>query len=137
MSFSGVNYLAVLVAAVAAFAFGAAWYMTLSRAWLAAVGLSPEQMGKRSPVPFVVSFVALLVMAWVLAGMLAHFGAGQVTVRNGIVSGLFLWLGFVITTLAVNNAYGQRKVSLTVIDGLHWLGVLVVQGAVIGAMGSA
>ena len=135
MSFSGVNYLAVLVAAVAAFAFGAAWYMTLSRAWLAAVGLSAEQMGKRSPVPFVVSFVALLVMAWVLAGMLAHFGSGQVTVRNGIVSGLFLWLGFVITTLAVNNAYGQRKPSLTVIDGLHWLGVLVVQGAVIGAMG--
>ncbi|MCA0305640.1 MAG: DUF1761 domain-containing protein [Proteobacteria bacterium] len=135
MSFSGVNYLAVLAAAVAAFAFGAAWYMTLSRAWLAAVGLTREQLGKPSPLPFVVSFVALLVMAWVLAGMLAHFGSGQVTVRNGIVSGLFLWLGFVITTLAVNNAYGQRKLSLTVIDGLHWLGVLVVQGAVIGAMG--
>lgn len=136
MSFSGVNYLAVLVAAVAAFAFGAAWYMTLSRAWLAAVGLTREQVARRSPVPFAVSFVALLVMAWVLAGMLAHFGAGQVTVRNGIVSGLFLWLGFVVTTLAVNNAYGQRKPSLTVIDGLHWLGVLVVQGAVIGAMGT-
>ena len=135
MSFSGVNYLAVLVAAVAGFAFGAAWYMALSRLWLAAVGLSREQLGKPSATPFVVSFVALLVMAWVLAGMLAHFGSGQVTVRNGIVSGLFLWLGCVITTLAVDNAYGQRKLSLTVIDGLHWLGVLVVQGAVIGAMG--
>jgi hypothetical protein len=137
MTFSGLNYLAVLVAAVAGFAFGAAWYMTLSRAWLGAVGLTAEQLGKRSPVPFVVSFVALLVMGWVLAGMLAHFGAGQVTVRNGIVSGVFLWLGFVATTLAVNNAYAQRKPLLTVIDGLHWLGVLVVQGAVIGAMGVA
>jgi hypothetical protein len=137
MTFSGLNYLAVLVAAVAGFAFGAAWYMTLSRAWLGAVGLTAEQLGKRSPVPFVVSFVALLVMGWVLAGMLAHFGAGQVTVRNGIVSGVFLWLGFVVTTLAVNNAYAQRKPLLTVIDGLHWLGVLVVQGAVIGAMGVA
>ena len=56
-------------------------------------------------------------------------------VMVGIVSGLFLWLGFVITTLAVNNAYAQRKLALTVIDGLHWLGVLVVQGAVIGLMG--
>ena len=74
-------------------------------------------------------------MGWVLAGMLGHFGAGQVTVRNGIVSALFLWLGFVVTTLAVNNAYAQRKPALTVIDGLHWLGVLVVQGAIIGAMG--
>ena len=135
MSFSGVNYLAVLVAAVAGFAFGAAWYMTLSRAWLAAVGLDREQLAKRSATPFVMSFVALLVMGWVVAGTLGHLGAGQVTMRNGIVSGLFLWLGFVITTLAVNNAYAQRKLSLTVIDGLHWLGVLVVQGAVIGAMG--
>jgi hypothetical protein len=24
---------------------------------------------------------------------------------------------------------------LTVIDGIHWLGVLVIQGAIIGAMG--
>lgn len=135
MSFSGVNYLAVLVAAVAAFAFGAVWYMTLSKAWLAAVGLRPEQLAKRSPVPFVLSFVGLLVMAWVTAGMLSHFGAGQVSVRNGIVSGLFLWLGFVATTVTVNNAYAQRKLSLTAIDALHWLGVLVVQGAVIGAMG--
>ena len=39
------------------------------------------------------------------------------------------------TTLAVNSAFGQRKASLTIIDGIHWLGVLVIQGAIIGAMG--
>jgi hypothetical protein len=39
-----------------------------------------------------------------------------VTRRNGIISALFMWLGFVITTVAVNNAFGQRKASLTVID---------------------
>ena len=57
------------------------------------------------------------------------------TLRNGIVSALFMWLGFVITTMAVNNAFGQRKASLTIIDGIHWLGVLVIQGAIIGALG--
>ena len=40
-----------------------------------------------------------------------------------------------ITTLAVNYSFGQCKASLTVIDGIHWLGVLVIQGAIIGAMG--
>jgi hypothetical protein len=135
MAFAGINYLAVLVAAVAAFAFGAAYYMSLSRPWLAAVGMTREQMGKRSPLPFIVSIVALLVMAWVLAGSIGHLGPGQVTARNGVISGLFLWLGFVITTLSVNYAYGQRRPMLTVIDGIHWLGVLVVQGAIIGAMG--
>ena len=136
MAFAGINYLAVLVAAVAAFAFGAVYYISLSKLWLAAIGFTKEQMAAgRSPTPFIVSIVALLVMAWVLAGTVGHLGPGQVTVKNGIISGLFIWLGFVITTLAVNYAYGQRRPSLTVIDGIHWLGVLVVQGAIIGAFG--
>ena len=30
-------------------------------------------------------------------------GQGQVTAKNGAISALFLWLGFVVTTVAVNN----------------------------------
>ena len=136
MAFAGMNYLAVLVAAVAGFAFGAAYYMTLSNVWLAAIGMTKAELaGKRSPTPFIVSIVALLIMAWVLAGTMGHLGQGQVTLKNGVISGLFVWLGFVITTLSVNYAYGQRKPMLTALDGLHWLGVLVIQGAIIGAMG--
>jgi hypothetical protein len=131
MTFAGLNYLAILIAAVAAFAWGAAYYMTLSRQWLAAVGrVEPN----KSTVPFVISFVALIVMAWVLAGTLGHLGPGQVTVKNGIISALFLWLGFIATTVFVNNAYPGRKYSLSVIDSIHWLGVVVIEGAVIGWM---
>jgi hypothetical protein len=136
MSFAGMNVLAILIAAVAGFAFGAAYYMSLSRQWLAAVGKTKEEIaGKRSATPFIVSIVALVVMAWVLAGTVGHLGPGQVTLKNGIISALFIWVGFVATTLAVNNAYGGCKPMLSIIDGIHWLGVLVIQGAVIGAMG--
>ena len=136
MTFAGMNYLAVLVAAFAAFGWGAIYYMTLSNQWLAAVGMTKEQMQtNRTAVPFIISFVALLVMGWVLAGTLAHLGPGQVTLKNGIISGLLLWLGFVVTTVFVNNAYPGRKYSLSLIDSIHWLGVLVIQGAVIGAFG--
>jgi hypothetical protein len=138
MAFAGINHLAVLIATVAAFAFGAAYYMTLSRPWLAAMGKTKEELatvGKGSPVPFIVSIVALLIMAWVLAGGIGHLGPGQVTLNNGVISALFMWLGFVITTLAVNYSFGQRRPMLTIIDGIHWLGVLVIQGAIIGAMG--
>ena len=136
MTFAGMNYLAILIAAIAAFGWGAGYYTTLSKQWLAAVGMTKEQMQtNRTATPFVISFVALLIMAWVLAGTLAHLGPGQVTLKNGIISGLFLWLGFVVTTVFVNNAYPGRKYSLSVIDSIHWLGVVVIQGAVIGAMG--
>lgn len=136
MNFAGMNFLAIGLAAVAGFAFGAVYYMSLSRQWLAAIGKTKEEIsGKRSIAPFVTSFVALVVMAWVLAGTLGHLGPGQVTLKNGIISALFVWVGFVATTVAVNNAFGGRKPMLSVIDGIHWLGVLVVQGAIIGAMG--
>ncbi len=136
MAFAGINPLAVLIAAAAGFAFGAVYYISLSKQWLAAIGMTKEALAaKRSPVPFVVSIVALLIMAWVLAGGIGHLGPAQVTLKNGVISALFMWLGFVITTLAVNYSFGQRRPTLTVIDGIHWLGVLVIQGAIIGAMG--
>ena len=136
MNFAGLNILAIVIATVAGFAFGAAYYMSLSKQWLAAAGKTKEDLaGKRSVTPFIVSILALGVMAWVLAGTVGHLGAGQVTLKNGIISALFLWLGFVATTVAVNNAFGDRKPMLSIIDGIHWLGVLVIQGAIIGAMG--
>jgi succinate dehydrogenase/fumarate reductase cytochrome b subunit len=135
MVFAGLNYLAIILAALAAFGWGAIYYMTLSKQWLAAVGISREQMQSRSAAPFVISFIALIVMSWVLAGTVGHLGPGQVTIKNGIISGLFLWLGFIATTVFVNNAYPGRKYSLSVIDSIHWLGVVVIEGAVIGAMG--
>jgi hypothetical protein len=130
------NWLAILIATVAGFAFGAAYCMSLSKPWLAAIGKTKEQIaaeGKGSPLPFIISIVALAVMAVVLAGTVGHLG--QVNLKGGVITALFMWLGFVITTMAVNNAFGQRKASLTIIDGIHWLGVLVIQGAIIGAMG--
>jgi len=74
-------------------------------------------------------------MAWVLAGLMAHLGAGQVTVLNGIISGAFCWLGFVITTLLVNTSFAMRAMRLIWIDGGHWLIVLLLMGAIIGLMG--
>jgi hypothetical protein len=132
MAFAGMNYFAILIAALAAFAWGAAYYMTLSRQWLAAVGLTTPNSSKA---PFVISFVALAVMAFVLSGAIGHLGPGQVTIKNGIISGMILWAGFVVTTVFVNNAYPGRRYMLSLIDSIHWLGVLVIQGAVIGAMG--
>ncbi|MBM3645558.1 MAG: DUF1761 domain-containing protein [Alphaproteobacteria bacterium] len=135
MSFAGINFAAVAVAAMLTFAFGAVWYMALSKPWMQAVGLKPED-AKPSPKLFGLTLLCLLVMAWVLAGILGHLGPGQVTIRNGLITGGFLWLGCVATTLIVNNAYAFRKSSLTLIDGGHWLGVLLIQGAVLGAFGA-
>jgi hypothetical protein len=138
MAFAGINYLAVLFAAVAAWVLGAVWYKIFSTQWLAALGKTRAELtgpdGKpKSFAPFILVFVAELIMAWMLAGVLGHLGA--VSIKNGVVSAAFLWFGFVLTTIAVNNAFPGRKIMLTVIDAGHWLAVLVLMGAIIGAFG--
>ena len=138
MQFAGLNLFAIVLAAVVSFMFGWLWYGVLfSKQWLTAVGKTEKEIKASgpSPTPFIISFIALVLMAWVLAGVVGHLGPGEVTFKNGVISGAFLWLGFVITTLAVNHAFQGTKRALTFIDGGHWLGVLELQGAVIGLIG--
>jgi hypothetical protein len=130
------RFLPVLFAAIVSFGFGALWYMALSKPWMEAAGKSEADMVDASgqpvvPVgPMVTSFIAELVMAGVFAILLTKIGA---TTINGLIYGFLFWLGFAITTMATNHAYGGAKPSLTVIDGGHWLGVLLIQGLILGA----
>ncbi|WP_457584259.1 DUF1761 domain-containing protein [Ensifer canadensis] len=134
MAFAGMNYLAVLIAAIAAFVIGAGYYGVLGKPWMKAARIDPAT-AQMSPVLFAISFVSELVMATMVAGVVGHLGPGQVTAFNGIVSAFFLWLGFVATSMVVNHRYQGTGWSLSLIDGVHWLLVLTAMGAIIGAMG--
>ena len=134
-----INFIAVLLAAVAGWLVGAVWYGVLSKQWIAAVGWSEADMrgleGGRTPMgPMILAIIAQLIMALMLAGIIGHIG-GMATIVTGLVSGVLVWFGFVITTIAVNNAFQRKKAMLTIIDGGHWLAVLVVQGLVLGLFG--
>jgi uncharacterized protein DUF1761 len=142
MQFAGINHLAIFIAAVVAWLGGAAYYTALGKLWVAAQGKTVEQFHaeqapkKGTPAawrPFALAFLADLAMAWVLAGMVGHLGA--VTIRSAVISGLFVWAGFVVTTMLVNNAFAGRRYMLTLIDAGHWLLVVVLMGIVIGWIG--
>lgn len=140
MTFGGINHLAVLVAAIASFALGSAWYGIFGRQWLAALGWSEADMhrnfrGRPPLAAMVISFAAQLIMAWMLAGILGHLGPGQITPKNGVISGAAIWFGFVVTTIVTSHSFQKQRPALTLIDGGHWLAVLVLQGAVIGVFG--
>ncbi len=135
-----VNIWAVLAAAVVAWFVGLAWYTLLAKAWADALGTSMEHLQReqaaRAGTPagwslFILVFVAELVMAGVLAGILFH--AGALTLLGGLITGFLARLGFVVSTIAVNNAFAGRKPMLAVIDAGHWLAALLVMGAIIGA----
>jgi hypothetical protein len=131
VTFSGINHLAVVVAAVAAWLASSLWYVSLRKPYAAALGKAPVPAFG----PYFFAFVADLIIAWVLAGLLGHLGPGQATLRNGVVSGAFMWFGFVLTTMTVNYAFSGRDRRLLLIDAGNWLVVLLVAGAVIGLFG--
>jgi hypothetical protein len=141
MNFTHANIVSILIAAVAAWIFGGIYYSALSKPWLAAQGKTLEQCkaeqaaksGMAKGAPFVVVFISEIIIAWVLYGILIHLN--MFTMRAGIISGALCWFGFVLTTIATNNAFGGRRVMLTVIDSVGWLGAFVIIGAIVGGMG--
>ena len=140
--FAGLNVWALPLAAVASFMFGGLWYGMLSKPWMEAAGLDRakiEANGGMKASSMIITFIAQLFMAWMLAGVTLHMVKAGVpaNLKNGLITGLFLWAGFVMTTLIVNHQFQMQKRALTLIDGAHWLGVLLIQGTVIGLWGIA
>ena len=132
MSFGGANYIAILVAAIAAYLAGAIYYGWLGKTWMKAARIDPAEAKMSLPL-MITGFVCELVMAWVMAGVIGHFG--DVTIRSGLISAALLWLGFMATTLTVNQRYQGFGWNLTIIDGVHWLIVALLMGGIIGAFG--
>ena len=137
MDYFNVNWLAVLLAMIASMALGAAWYMILSKQWIAATGRTIEQIMAGSggqATPFIWGAAMQLVMAYFLA-LLTPIILGEMSVANGVVVGIHLWVGFILTSMILNHRYQGLRWSLAVIDGGYLLGVLIVQGIVLGLLG--
>ena len=129
MLLDSINYLAILVAAIAAFAVGALWYGALfSSAWIKAVGKPREQLGQPAPA-MIVSFVGYFLLAFMTA--VVQFWVGVVSPGQGIAVAIMLWLGFSITSFAPGIMYTGASRKLLWIDGGHLLAAFIVVGAII------
>lgn len=124
------GFLSVIIAAVAAFAIGAGYYMALSKPWMEAsgvpVGDDGQPVNSSSPVPYIVSFVMILLVA----GMMRHTFAlsGIEGVGKGLVSGLGIGAFFIAPWIFINTGYSDRPWKLAVIDS----GYAILSGGVIG-----
>ena len=135
----GASLVTILAATIAGWIFGAVWYGSLSKPWMAASGISEEEIrgesGKPSPVPYVISILLEFIMAYVLAVLFLHMADGTPSLGTALASAFFIWLGFIATTQTINHRYSLKPWSLSLIDGGHWLGVLLIQAAIMALMG--
>lgn len=131
MIFHGMNYLAVILAAIAGMMAGAAWYGALAKPWMKAVGMTEEP--QQSPKIYIVALISQLLIAYILAGLIGHIGT--YTIWGGVLSALFCWAGFTLAPMMTNHRFQGNGWDLTAIDAGYWLVVFALHGAIIGWMG--
>ena len=126
-------FLSVIIAAVANFAFGAVWYMSLAKPWMTASGVEVGEDGQPAnnadPIPYITSFVA----AVLVAGMMRHvFALSAIdTFGKGALAGFGIGLFLVTPWVATFYGFGGKPRNLLLIDGGYATFGCAVMGAVL------
>ena len=93
---SRVNHFAIVVAAVAAFVLGSAWYSPLlfGKAYMEVRGMNPGAMANVRPPAgeLLGEFAKNLVITFVLAHFVVRLGVGDW--KGAVQLGLWVWVGF-------------------------------------------
>lgn len=130
-----VNYIAVLVAAIASMAVGYLWYGPIfGKMWMSLSGISKEQideakakggMGKN----YAIAYVFASLMAYVLA----HFvNVWQVVdVVSAFQLTFWVWLGFIVTVMANSVLWERKPVKLYFLNIAHYLVAIFVMALIL------
>jgi len=128
------NWLAVLVAGIAAWALGALWYspVLFGKAWQKESGLTEENLKNANmPLIFGTSAVMMIIMS---AGLAMFFqGDAAMNAMKGLQMGLVTGLVFVATSTAINYLYQRKSFKLWLIDAAYQVLLLALAGAIVGA----
>ena len=124
-----VNYLAVLVAAVAVFVLGWLWYSPLLfyKPWMRLRGMDPvaAMAGAKMPAgKLLIELVRCLVLAYVIARFVALLGVGSWL--GAVHFGLSLWIGFPVILLIGSILWENTPVKVAAIHAGDWLVKMLV-----------
>lgn len=135
-----VNFLAVIVAAVASMGLGFAWYSAslFGKKWMKLMGYSSEHLKeeqkKMGPL-YGLSFLGALVMAYVLTHVvrMSEVVFDYTPLSTGLSSGFWMWLGFVAPVQMTDAIFGSKKWELFLINTGYQLVSLLVMGAIVAS----
>ena len=126
------NYLGIIAGAIVLFAWGAIWFTVLGNAWLAAVGKTKDQLGLYGFWPFVISFLAGLLVSYCFDNMLWHYEQGNAAkgAQVGFLTGVCIFFAMLVNLYA----FQAQSISLMLIDGAYGIIGFVLAGATVGAL---
>ena len=129
-TFSELNFLAILVAAILNMVIGALWYSRIffGNKWMAYLGFK-ENEPNASPWTYIIVFL----LGLIIAVLMAMFLRGTTGAKEGLMYGAIIGLGFVIPTILTHYLMEQRKAGFMFIIAGHELLLFLVYGALLAA----
>lgn len=136
-----VNYLAVILAAVASMGVGFLWYspVLFAKPWMKEMGISAKDMEKgkdKANKMYMLSTIGALVTAFVLSHMivfsLSYFRLSPVT--TGLTTAFWVWLGFTAPVQMTEVLFGGKSTRLFALNTGYQLVSLLAMGLVLGLM---
>ena len=129
-----INYLAVVVAAVAAFAIGAIWYSPLlfAKQWVKAHGYTEErvnEMQKSAGKAYAVSLLCQLLIALAIAVLVGYLHLSLCV--QGLKLGLLIWAGFAFPLGLMANVFSDKRITVFYIDAGYQLVYLLIIGSIV------
>jgi hypothetical protein len=131
MNLTEINYLAVIVAALASFAIGGLWYapFLFGNIWRKEAGISEEKAKQANMIKiFGLSFLLALVISFILA---AFLGPDSDLVW-GIIAGGLAGIGWATASLGIQYLFEGRSFKLFLINGGYQAVSYMVAGGIIG-----
>jgi hypothetical protein len=134
--YTAVNWLAVVIAAIAYVVIGTVWYLptVFGNRWAALTGR--DIAARPAPTVYVIGLIGALITAYVLAlvGAVVVQAKGPVSLVDGIVIGIVVWAGFQATSQAVGGVFEGRSWTLWAINAGNGLVSFAVMGAILAVM---
>lgn len=128
-----INYLAVALAALAAFFLGFLWYTVIfAKPWQAEIGMGADS--KTQPPSLGKMLIGSLILEILMALNLAFFIGANQDWQFGLVAGLAAGLGWVALAFGVNYMFEGKSFKLWMINAGYNVVVFTVMGTIIGAM---
>ncbi|HJR09428.1 MAG TPA: DUF1761 domain-containing protein [Pyrinomonadaceae bacterium] len=129
-----INYAAVAASAILYWLLGGLWYSPLlfGNKFISLMRWTPEQLARieaeGASAQLALAFVGSLVTAYVLAHIVRYAGAENA--RDGAKTGIWLWLGFIVTT-NLSTIFEFRPLGLYLINMGYHLVALVSMGGLL------
>ncbi len=125
------NWLAIVVAALAGFLLGAIWYGALfGNAWMAATGITKERAGQAGKTRI---YGTTLLINLVIALSLAMFIGPTATLSAGLFAGFMAGFTYVAAALGMIYLFELRSFKLWAINAGYQVLMFSVMGAILGA----